>query len=798
MPAAFARLIVRRAKAVLFISVLLAVGAAMIGGGVAEKLSSGGFDDPSSPSSQAKALVEKQFGGGVPNLVIVATAQAGTPQTSTPQTSTPQASTPQASTTDSAAATQAGLALTKQLSQEEGVANVVSYWSLQAPPLRSNNGTQALILARIVGDEDMVREHIEKLSPKYSVTTGAITTQVTGEAEVFRQVGETVEKDLKRAELIALPVTLLLLVLVFSGLVASSLPLLVGAMTVMGTFLVLDVVNRFTQVSIFSLNLTTALGLGLAIDYALFIVSRFREERATGWPIEDAVVRTIRTAGRTVVFSALTVAVSLSALLVFPLAFLRSFAYAGIAVSIIAALAATVALPALITILGDKVNAGKIPLPFTGRGKNTPKAARADQEGMWHRIAMAVMRRPVAVAISGTALLLVLGTPFLGIKFGLSDYRVLPKELSSRQAQEAITTGFTSREAGAVEVVLPDVAATQDLRSYAIALSSTEGVARVDSRDGSFAGGAQVGPPNETSLRFGQPTDTTTWLAVIPSVEPISPAGEELVSALKKIDSPAPVLLGGPSAELVDAKSALFSRLPYALAIISIVTFVVLFLLFGGILVPIKALLLNLLSLSATFGAMVWIFQDGNFSDALGFTPTGTIDITTPILMFCIAFGLSMDYEVFLLSRIKEEHDRGLDNTSAVALGLEKTGRIVTAAALLISVVFVAFAASGVTFIKLFGLGLALAVLVDAFVIRATLVPAFMRLAGEANWWAPAPLRRLQQRIGLSEHVELDEFPGLVADDAAKGTNSMAKSKASTAGASGATVAGDTREFISS
>ncbi len=336
---------------------------------------------------------------------------------------------------------------------------------------------------------------------------------------------------------------------------------------------------------------------------------------------------------------------------------------------------------------------------------------------------------------------------------------MLPAEASSRQTQEIIASEFGARESGVVEVVLPELAAGTDLRPYAVSLSSLEGVARVDSRDGSFAGGQQVAPPNESSARFGAPDAPSSWLAVVPSVEPVSPAGERLVHRIDDLASPAPVLLGGPSASLVDSKESLFGRLPLALGIIAGVTFVVLFLLFGGLLVPLKAIVLNVLSLSATFGAMVWIFQEGHGSGLLGFTPTGTIDITTPILMFCIAFGLSMDYEVFLLSRIKEEHDRGIDNTRAVAIGLERTGRIVTAAALLIAVVFIAFATSGVTFIKLFGLGLALAVLVDAFVIRATLVPAFMRLAGEANWWAPPALARLQRRIGLSEHVELEDLP---------------------------------------
>lgn len=734
MPASFARFITRRRRLVLVLAALFTAIAGMLGGGVAGKLSAGGFEDPSSPSARARTIVEERFGGGVPNLVLVTTAADGS--------------------VDSAASAAAGQALTARLAAEPGVANVVSYWSLQAPPLRSEQGDRALVLARITGDEDAVRDRIEELGPGYRIDEGPLRSVVTGEAEVFRQVGESVESDLKKAELIALPVTLLLLILVFSGLAAATLPLAIGAMTVLSTFLVLDVINRFAQVSIFSLNLTTAMGLGLAIDYALFVVSRFREERAAGWPVEDAVVRTIRTAGRTVVFSALTVAISLSALLVFPLAFLRSFAYAGIAVSLLAALAAVVVLPALLATLGDRVDAGRIRLPGRSRRRIDP------EQGMWHRIALAVMRRPVAIALSASAVLLLLGAPFLSIRFGLSDHRVLPEGASSRQAQEVIARDFGAREAGSVEVVLPRLAAGTDLKPYAQALSAVDGVARVDSRDGSFAGGEQVGPPNPSSVRFGPADADATWLSVVPSVEPVSPAGERLVHRLERVDAPVDeVLLGGPSAQLVDSKEALFNRLPLALGIIATVTFVVLFLLFGGLLVPIKAILLNVLSLSATFGAMVWIFQEGHLSGLLGFTPTGTIDITTPILMFCIAFGLSMDYEVFLLSRIKEEHDRGLDNTRAVALGLERTGRIVTAAAVLIAVVFLAFATSGVMFIKLFGLGLALAVLADAFVIRATLVPAFMRLAGEANWWAPAPLRRLQQRIGLSEHVELDDVP---------------------------------------
>ena len=686
-------------------------------------------------SSLTKTLIEETFGAGSPNLVLLVRATSGS--------------------VDDPATQAAGAALTKELSEEPGVAGVASYWTLQAPPLKSTRGDQALVLARLTGTEDDVRRTIEELAPRFTRTDPTLEVAVTGEAEVFRQVGSTIEGDLQRAELIALPVTLILLVLVFGGLVAASLPLLVGALTVLGTFLVLTVINSFTDVSIFSLNLTTAMGLGLAIDYALFIISRYREELAAGWSVNDAVVRSVRTAGRTVVFSAATVAISLSSLLVFRQAFLRSFAYAGVAVAAIAAIASVVVLPALLAVLGTRVNSLQL-------GKRRTAPAGPSDQGFWHRTAVAVMRRPGRVAVAGVTFLILLGTPFLHLNLGLSDHRVLPQEASARTALQRISTDFSSRENGAAEIFVSgfDVTTPNDtglLESYARELSGLPGVARVDALTGSFVGGELVAPANSSSHRFA--ARDATWLSVVPSVEPVSPDGEALVRAIRAVDTTFEVGVGGPSAQLVDSKASLFGRLPYAGLIIAIVTFVLLFLMFGGLLVPLKALILNVLSLSATFGAMVWIFQDGHLSGFLNFTPTGTIDATTPVLMFCIAFGLSMDYEVFLLSRIKEEHDRHGDNTRAVAVGLEKTGRIVTAASLLIAVVFIAFATSGISFIKLFGIGLALAVLMDAFVIRATLVPAFMRLAGEANWWAPAPLRRLQQRVGLSEHVELEPLP---------------------------------------
>ena len=755
MPASFARFIVRRRRSVLVAAVIFMAVAAGLGGGVAKKLSNGGFDDPSAESSRTKQLIEKTFGAGSPNLVLLARTTTGS--------------------VDDALASSNGLALTKELARTPGVSGVVSYWTLNAPPLKSNDGKQALVLARITGSEDEVRTKIEEISPRFTrpATGSSLEVAVTGEAEVFRQVGTTIENDLKRAETIALPITLILLVLVFSGLVAASLPLLIGSLTVLGTFLALTIVNSFTDVSIFALNLTTALGLGLAIDYSLFIISRYREELDTGWPVHDAVVRSMRTAGRTVVFSAATVAISLSSLLVFRQAFLRSFAYAGVAVAALAAVASVVVLPALLAVLGHRVNALAI-----GRRRSSPRSQPATsypaandkvsvrnavaEDGFWHRTALAVMRRPGRVAILGVSALVLLGVPFTNLTLGQSDHRVLPKTASARNALERIATDFSSRESGASEVFVPDFDATRsadvkNLESYARELSTVANVARVDAVTGSYIAGQRVAPPNTASQRFA--SRTSTWLSVVPSIEPVSPKGEALVTSIRAVASPFNTVTGGPSAQLVDSKASLFSRLPFAGLIIAAVTFVLLFLMFGGLLVPLKALILNVLSLTATFGAMVWIFQEGHFSGVLGFTATGTIDATMPVLMFCIAFGLSMDYEVFLLSRIKEEHDRHGDNTRAVAVGLEKTGRIVTAASLLIAVVFVAFATSGISFIKLFGIGLALAVLMDAFVIRASLVPAFMKLAGDANWWAPAPLRRLQQRIGLSEHVELEALP---------------------------------------
>ena len=708
-------------------------------GSAITRLKSGGFDDPGAESTRAAKVLADEFGTGDPNLVLLVTAKGGQ--------------------VDDPAVAAAGEALTTRLAAEPDLAQVVSYWATGAPALKSTDGSQALVLGRITGDEEDLDERAAALTGAYARDDPALRVQVGGQAQVFREVGEQVESDLARAEAIAVPITLLLLVLVFASAVAGALPLAVGGFAIVGTLLVLRVLAEVTDVSIYALNLTTALGLGLAIDYSLFIVSRYREELRAGREPADALVVTMGTAGRTVLFSAATVAVSLLALLVFPLYFLRSFGYAGIAVVALAAIGALVVLPALLAVLGRRVDRLRLPIgrrapprpsrpgsrgPGSGTG-SPPRscAARSRSPWPWSRSWSCWAARSLASASA---------CPTTGSCPPAPRAARWPRP-SGRTSPP--TSPAPCRWSPAGSATRPPHLA--DIDSYAAALSRLDGVDRVDALTGSYAAGQRLQGPLPTgdgavppeARRFAAADGT--WLSVVGSVEPYSAAGEDLVAAVRHLDAPLGAQVTGPSAQLVDTKASLFGNLPAAGAIIALVTFALLFLMTGSVVIPVKALVLNLLSLTAIYGAMVFIFQDGHLAGVLGFTPTGTIDTSMPVLLFCIAFGLSMDYEVFLLSRIKEEHDRTGDTVASVAAGLERTGRIVTTAAALLAIVFVAFATSEVSFLKLFGIGTALAILVDATLIRALLVPAFMRLAGRANWWAPAPLRRLHARVGLRE-----------------------------------------------
>jgi RND superfamily putative drug exporter len=717
------RFVVDRRRWIVAATILFLIAAGVIGSGVFGRLTSGGFFDEGSEAFRVGETLEKRFGVRDPNLVLLVTADEGS--------------------VDSPAAAEAGRALTQQLASEKGVDQVASYWTTGSPAFKSEAGDQALVIGVLAGDDDEATETLERISPNLAGDRGPIEVAVGGAQEVFRAVTERVESDLARAESIAIPITLALLVVVFGSVVSASLPLAIGGIAIVGSFLALRVLTEFTDVSIFALNLITMLGLGLGIDYSLFVVSRFREEMGRGLSTGEAVARTVATAGRTVAFSGITVVISLGALLLFPMTFLRSFAYAGIAVIVLAATAAVVFLPALLAVLGRRVDSFSV----------WRRRARSERNGFWHRVANGVMRRPLPIATGVIAILLVLGGPFLRAEWGSADYRVLPEDDEVRQTSAAIAANFSENNAEMLNVVAAETGDPRSMASkidsYAVALSELEGVASVEGLTGTYSRGLKTSAPNHSSAHFRD--EEGTWLSVHPAGKTGPQERERLVDDLRSVPAPFDVGVTGVAALDADTRDTLFSRVPIAGLLIAAVTFVLLFLMFGSVLVPVKAIVLNLLSLTASFGAVVWIFQEGNLSSLLDFTATGMIEITSPILMFCIAFGLSMDYEVFLLSRIKEEYDRTGENTHSVALGLERTGRIVTAAAALLSVVFIAFATSGVTFIKLMGIGLTIAVIVDATLVRATLVPAFMRLAGRANWWAPRWMRAVYDRFGIGE-----------------------------------------------
>jgi len=705
--------------------------AAVYGGSVHSKLSTGGFTDPGSESSRAAAMAHAFPKSGQSDFVIVVTAKAGT--------------------VDDGRVSAAGNEITQRLASSSGVSTASSYWSMgKIQQLRSRDSRQALVTASLRGSDTRKQKLAAELSPQFSSHGRVVTTMVTGRPEVTRQLADQAETDLKKAELLSAPFTFIALLIVFGSLIAAGVPLVVGLLAVLGTFVVLTLLTKVTEVSVFSLNLTTALGLGLAIDYSLFVVSRYREELQHGVSSPVAIGRSMQTAGRTVAFSAGTVAISLTSLAIFPVPYLRSFAYAGVAVVALAAGASIVVLPAVLAVLGSRIEKFRL---F--------KVRETTGGGFWRRQADRVMRRPVPYALTISAVLAVLAVPFFQLNPGLSDDRVGPKNMTSRVATDQIRRNFTSREADALQVQVPNIdppANRGAIDQFARTLSLQPGVARVDAVTGYYhvALGQTTlpyAPPNALSRRFApEPGRHGTYLSVVPDVEPLSARGEKLVTVIRSTPAPFKFLVAGTSAELVDTKRIIAERLPIALGLIALATFVLLFMMTGSILVPIKALALNMLSLTATFGALVWIFQDGHLANLLHFTPTGSLDVFTPILMFCIAFGLSMDYEVFLLSRIKEEYDREHNNERAIAIGLEKTGRIVTAAALVLTIVFLGIATADVALVKALGVGLALAVLVDAFLIRATLVPAFMRLAGRANWWSPKWLRRWHLRFGIWEN----------------------------------------------
>jgi len=545
-----------------------------------------------------------------------------------------------------------------------------------------------------------------------------------GYAIAVPQVSEQVEQDLARAEMLAFPLLFLLSLVIFRGAVAALLPLFVGLLTIMGTFLGLRLVNEGVLLSIFALNLTIGLGLGLAIDYSLFVLSRYREEMERLGAGREALTRTLQTAGRTVVFSSLTVAAAMLSLLVFPARFLYSMGVAGAITSAVACLVALVALPALLMVLGDRVNA-LAPARLRHREVVT-------ERGLFYRLSLLVMRRPVALALLTAAVLVAAGLPFLRIEFTGVDASVLPDGSTAKIVDAALRAEFPPGPSSPLHVVI--TAPRSDARAVA---AYARGVARLD-------GAASVDPPSYIGPR--------TWLL---EVTPGSPALEDaalgLVDRVRDGPAPGPVAVAGESARFVDQVSSFGGRLPLALALLALTTLVILFAMTASVVLPLKALVMNVLGLSAAFGLLVLVFQDGRLEGLLDFESQGALEVTQPIVLLAIAFGLSTDYGVFLLTRIKEARDNGASNDEAVAIGLQRTGRIVTAAALLLCIAIGSFATSSIVFVKQVGLGTAAAVLIDATIVRALLVPSLMKLLGERNWWAPAPLRRLHTRLRLGE-----------------------------------------------
>ncbi|MBF6222230.1 MMPL family transporter [Nocardia abscessus] len=722
------RLAVRRPRSILYGALLVGFVCVALGWSAPAHLKSGGYIPSDTESAEVAALLNRDFPGAAPNLVLLVTAPDGL---------------------DSPAARATGERLTADLRGRGEIDAVQSYWEL--PPdlrqaLRGNDGRSGLVLAHVTGDDTDAPKRAGAIAEQLSGEVADVTVRAGGQAVAFDEMSHRIVTDLLITEAIAVPLTGLALILVFGSVTAALIPLAVGVFNIFATLPILRLLTEVGDVSIFALNMMSALGFAVAIDSSLFMVSRFREELAGGSDTAAAVSRTARTAGRTVLFSGVVIALSLSTLLIFPLYFLRSLAYAGLAVLGAAVFTTLLLVPAALALLGPRVDALDLRIPLRRRFRLPSPRPVEVTETRWYRTVRLVMRRPVPAALAVIALLLVLGSPFLSIRFGAADDRVI-SGASSHEVGDALRTDFRENAMAGVLVALPEYrGGDAEISAYAERLSQIDGVTSVLSAAGVYIGGLRVAaaPP-------GMRNDAGAYLRLGTRLDPYSAAAIDQLDQVRSVPAPGRALLGGAAAESVDALDALAAKIPLAVVVIALSTLVVLFFFTGSVLLPVKALLLNTLSLAATFGAMVWVFQEGHLSGLLGFTPTGYLVPTMPILMFCIAFGVSMDYEVFLLSRIREEWLASGDNTRAVATGVARTARIFTAAACLMAIAFAGMVTSHVSFIQLFGLGLTLAVLTDATLIRGVLAPALMRLLGSANWWAPRRLARLHERIEIPE-----------------------------------------------
>ena len=686
--------LVRRRKAVLAGFIVATIAAGVIGSLVLARLEGGGYSDPNSDSSKAATYLTDTFKVKDPAIIFIVDAGK--------------------SVADPAVAAEVA-PIEADLRSMPDIAKTLSYWSAGgAKQLMSEDGNAAYLF--IYGDEadpTLLSGLASDLRKKYDGQVGNLRIYVGGIATFNDAINKRISSDLKFAEAISIPLTFLFLLFVFGGLIASAMPVIVAVSAILGAFLILYLISLVTGVSIFALNLVTGLGMGLGIDYSLLMVNRFREELHAGKSVEESVAQTVKTAGRTVFFSGITVMISLAALTFFPQMFLKSFGYAGVSVVAIAILGALIPLPAILALLGNKID------KFVVR----KSAIVPKEDGRWAHTARYVMKRPVAVVVLSLLILGTLASPIKDIVFSQVDTRVLPASDKAAIAAKVGQDKFPGEQANPVEIVIPNGTTKMvDINSFVSDLANVPGI-------------INIGAPETVG--------SDVRIAAIHSMSARSPAAENMIIKIRELKVPEGTLVGGVAADYADSQIGIAKKLPLALGWIAIGTLLLLFMFTGSIILPIKALILNLLSLSATLGVMTWIFIGDNLTWLVGsFTNTGSIDTSIVILIAVVAFGLSMDYEVFLLSRIKEEHDAGHSNIESVALGLQKSARIITAAAVILSVVFAIFVTSGVTSIKAMGFGVAFAILLDATLVRALLVPALMRLFGERNWWAPKALKR--------------------------------------------------------
>jgi uncharacterized membrane protein YdfJ with MMPL/SSD domain len=717
---AWGRAMYRSRRLTLGITLVFVAFAAVWGTGVFAKLSSGdNFTPPASQSQREASQAAQVFGRNDADVVVL--YRSASMSVSDP------------------GYRQVVTAALSQLPAAD-VARVTTYWSSGSAQLVSTDRHATYAVLQLTGADDAARQQSydaikAELAPPALAASG-VTARVGGNVPMEVAINKEVTADIAKAEGFSMPVLLILLLVIFGSLAAASLPVAIGGVAILGSFTVLRLLTLVTTVSIYSVNITTILGLGLGIDYGLFVVTRFREELHRQPTVEQAVARTVATAGRTVAVSGITVAAALTSLMLFPEDFLRSMGYGGVATVAVDVLAALTVLPALLAVLGHRVNALRI-------RRSVQRPVKDEASGAWYRLAHSVMRRPVIYVTVIVIGLLALGAPFLRISWGGTDARTLPAASTIRQVSQTLDSDFPVNSTAPIEalITLPASAGTGASAGSADSAGIASYLHRIEAIPGVTS--AQITAAKAGAFRVDIGYQPVT----------VSAAARHIVTEIR--DTPAPpgatVLVGGTTAGLVDELASLGATLPWMALLVCGSTFVLLFLAFGSVVLPLKAIVMNVLSLGATFGVVVWIFQWGHLSGLLRFTSTGSIDPTMPILMLAIIFGLSMDYEVFLLSRIRERYDQTGDNTASVAAGLQRTGGVITSLALLLIIVIGAFSASGITFIKLMGVGMIVALIVDASVVRILLVPATMRLLGRANWWAPAPLRRLYARYGIKE-----------------------------------------------